>query len=133
MKPDEASFEMFGNYLLLDRVACGGMAAIFLARPATATANGRILIIKRILPQVANDPEFVKMFRSEIQVCMGFNHTNIVQLYDFGHIEHQPYIAMEFIEGKSIRQLISQFSKRNQAVPIGVAASVAAQVAAGLH
>jgi serine/threonine protein kinase len=133
MRSDDASFEMFGNYLLLDRIACGGMAAIFLARPALSSANGRILIIKRILPQVAGDPEFVKMFRSEIQVCMGFNHPNIVQLFDFGQIESQPYIAMEYIEGKSIRQIISQFARRNQAVPIGLAVSIAAQAAAGLH
>ncbi len=125
--------ETFGNFLLLSKVTSGGMAAIYLARPADTTANGRILIVKRILPQVANDPDFLEMFKSEIRVCMGFNHQNIVQIYDFGQVQHQPYIAMELVEGKNLRELLNQFIKKGKPMPVGVAVSIAAQAAAGLH
>jgi serine/threonine protein kinase len=129
----QPTFEVFANYTLLEQIACGGMASIYLARPSHAHANGRLLVIKRILPHVATDPEFVKMFRDEIQVCMGFNHPNIVHIFDFGQNQGQPYIAMEYIEGKSIRQITAQFANGNQLVPIPVAVSIVSQVAAGLH
>ncbi len=129
----KAAFEIFGNYALLERIAYGGMASVFLARPSHSNANGRLLVIKRILPHVANDADFVRMFRAEIQVCMGFNHPNIVQLFDFGQIAGQPYLAMEYIEGKNVREILSQFGNGNESVPIPVAVSIASQAAAGLH
>jgi serine/threonine protein kinase len=125
--------EMFGNFLLLSKVTSGGMAAIYLARPADSAANGRILVVKRILPQAANDPDFLQMFKSEIRICMGFNHQNIVQIYDFGQVAHQPYIAMELVEGKNLRELLNQLGRKGQPLPVGVAVSIAAQAAAGLH
>lgn len=131
-QPTASPFEAFGNYLLMERLSTGGMAEIYLARPAVAAANGRILVIKRILPQIAHDPQFVNMFLSEIQVCMGFNHPNIVQLYDFGQVNGQPYIAMEFIGGKSVREITQLFGRRMENMPVAAAVSIAAQVAAGL-
>jgi eukaryotic-like serine/threonine-protein kinase len=125
--------EIFGSFLLLSKLAQGGMAAVYFARPAEASANGRILIVKRILPQVADDPEFLKMFRTEIRVCMGFSHPNIVQIYDFGQVAHQPYIAMEYVEGKNLRQILNHFGRKGEKIPVGVAVSIAAQAAAGLH
>lgn len=127
------AFEKFGSYLLLDRVAAGGMAEIFIARPASTHAHGRLLVVKRILPSVGADPEFLRMFRSEIEVCLGFNHPNIIQIYDFGDVWRQPYIAMEFIDGKSIRQVLIKLRTLGQHLPPEVAASVAAQAAGGLH
>ena len=130
---NRVTFERFGSYILLERLACGGMAAVYLARPATAAANGRILVVKRILPQIATDPTFLNMFKSETRVCMGFNHPNVVQIFDFGQVDEQPYIAMEYVEGKNLRQLLTHFQKSNQFLPVPVAASIAAQSAAALH
>src|SRR6185437_6978612 len=87
-------FEVFGYYILLTQLASGGMAEVFLARPLSAQGNGRVLVIKRILPHIANNPAFVKMFQGEIQTIMAFNHPHTVQLHDFGEISQQPYIAM---------------------------------------
>src|SRR5918992_525737 len=110
-KPQTGAFlgERFGNFLLLSKIANGGMAAIYLARPAKAAANGRVLVVKRVLPQVSNDPDFLQMFKTEIRICMGFSHPNIVQIYDFGQVKAQPYIAMELVEGKNLREIINQF------------------------
>ncbi len=129
----EATFGIFGNFFILHRVASGGMAEIFLARPASTSANGRILVLKRILPQATLDPEFISMFQSEIKVSMGFNHANLVQIYDFGKCEGKHFIAMEYIEGKNLRELTSKFMTREEPVPVELAVSVIAQTAAGLQ
>lgn len=125
-------FETFGNYILLKRLAAGGMAEVFLARPASQGGNGRVQVVKRILPHVANNPLFVKMFQTEIQVIMGFNHPHTVQLHDFGEINHQPYIAMEYIEGKNLREVTQKLIEKKELMPVPTALSLVAQAAAGL-
>lgn len=125
--------EVFGNYMLLEKFALGGMAEVFLARPAVREGNGRLLVIKRILPQIANQQEFHNMFRREIQIIMGFNHPNVVQLYDFGDVMGQPYIAMEYIDGKSLRDVIVRFNSLSRMIPVPTALSLVAQAASGLH
>ena len=123
----------FGKYLILRQLARGGMAEIYLARPASANANGRILILKRILPQIMLDSGLIRMFQSEIKVSMGFNHPNLVQIFDFGKFDSNHYIAMEYIEGKTLRELTIKFRKLQQTLPISAAVNIAAQAAAGLH
>ncbi len=125
-------FETFGGYLFLKRLAAGGMAEVFLARPATQGGNGRVQIIKRILPHVATSPIFLEMFQTETQVIMGFNNPHTVQLHDSGEFNGQPFIAMEYIEGKNLKELISKVSAQNQHIPIPTVLSVIAQAAAGL-
>ncbi|MFN9065886.1 MAG: hypothetical protein ACK5V3_01570, partial [Bdellovibrionales bacterium] len=83
------NFESFGPYLFLKRLAAGGMAEVFLVRPASQEGNGRVQVIKRILPHVANNHDFHKMFQTEIQVIMGFNNPHVVQLHDFGEVNRQ--------------------------------------------
>ncbi|MBC7397791.1 MAG: serine/threonine protein kinase [Bdellovibrionales bacterium] len=129
----DSTFGLFGNYFILQRVAAGGMAEIYLARPAAASANGRILIVKRILPQATLDPEYISMFQAEIQVSMGFNHPNLVQIYDFGKFEGKHFIAMEYIEGKNLRELSNKYLSAGLTMPVPVAVSVVAQTAAGLQ
>jgi eukaryotic-like serine/threonine-protein kinase len=125
--------EIFGNYVLLQKLASGGMAEVFLARPAVREGDGRLLVIKRILPHIANHTEFINMFQREIQIIMGFTHAHVVQLHDFGTVNGQPYIAMEYIEGKSLRDIAEKLKSKNVRMPVPVALSVAAQAASGLH
>lgn len=126
-------FEVFGDYVLLKNLASGGMAEVFLARPAKPGANGRILVIKRILREIANDPIFIKMFRSEIHTILGFNHPHTIQLHDSGEIEGQPYIAMEYIEGKSLREITMKFAEKGEPIPVPTVLGLMAQAAAGLN
>jgi serine/threonine protein kinase len=130
--PTNRKFEVFGEYVLLKNLASGGMAEVFLARPAKPGANGRILVIKRILREIANDPIFIKMFRSEIRTILGFNHPHTIQLHDFGEIEGQPYIAMEYIEGKSLREITTKFTEKGEPIPVPTVLGLMAQAAAGL-
>ncbi len=127
------NFESFGPYLFLKRLAAGGMAEVFLARPASQEGNGRVQIIKRILPHVANNHDFHRMFQTEIQVIMGFNNPHVVQLHDFGEVNRQPYIAMEYIEGKNLKELMSKLVKNNQNMPLSVAVGLMMQAASGLN
>lgn len=125
--------ERFGKYFLLDRIGSGGMAEIFRARPASIDANGRIMVVKRMLPQVASEPQFLNMFRSETQVCMAFNHPNLIQIHDFGETAKRAYLAMEYIEGKNLRDLAVAFARENELMPIPMAVNIVEQAARGLH
>lgn len=128
----ENKFEVFGEYVLLKLLAAGGMAEVFLARPKNPNANGRIVIIKRILKQIANDPVFIQMFRSEIRVTLGFNHPNTIQLHDFGEFDYQPYIVMEYIEGKSLKEIMGKFAEKSEPIPVPTVLGLMAQAASGL-
>jgi len=128
-----SKIEMFGNYMLLEKIASGGMAEVFLARPAVREGDGRLLVVKRILPHIASQHEFLNMFQREIQIIMGFNHPHVVQLHDFGAVDGQPYIAMEYIEGKSLREVNDRLRDTNAMMPMSVAMSLIAQAASGLY
>jgi len=123
----------FGKFFLLDRIAQGGMAEIYRARLAGEGGAGRILVIKRIQAGFGSNKEFQEMFKSEIQVTMGFNHPNIVQVYDFGEELGQPFIAMELVDGRNLRQLITESRNRQQKIPIDLAAYMIEQSCSGLH
>lgn len=123
----------FGRYFLLDHLAQGGMAEIYRARLAAVDGAGRLIVIKRIQAGYGANSEFLQMFKSEIKVTMGFNHPNIVQLYDFGEEQNQPYIAMELVDGKNLRQFQSRFTELKQPFPIELAAYIIEQAASGLH
>ena len=123
----------FGKYLLLDRLAQGGMAEIFRAWAPSVDGGGRLIVLKCVQPSYGQDPEFIQMFRSEIRVTMGLNHPNIVQLYDFGEADNQPFIAMELVDGKNLKQFTTRVQQRNQLLAPEYAAHIISQVAAGLH
>ncbi len=123
----------FGRYFLLDQLAQGGMAEIYRARLASVGGAGRLMVIKRIQAGYGSNSEFLEMFKSEIKVTMGFNHPNIVQLYDFGEEQDQPYIAMELVDGKNLRQFMSRFTESQQTFPIELATFIIEQSASGLN
>lgn len=97
----------FGPYRLLQRIAYGGMAEIFLAEETpNAPHPGRRIAIKRILPQLCTDPHFTHMFADETAIAAQLHHHNIVEIYDAGSIDAIPYIAMEFVDGVDLQQLL---------------------------
>jgi len=121
----------FGRYELIGRVAFGGMAEIFLAREYAAEAS-RYLVIKRILPHVANDQAFVEMFLDEARLAMHLNHPNICHIYEFGEMDGAYFIAMEWINGVPLGKLIRR-ARQDEGIPPELAAKVIAQVAEALH
>jgi serine/threonine-protein kinase len=123
----------FGKYLLLDRLAQGGMAEIFRAWLPSVDGGGRLMVLKCVQAGLGEDQEFLQMFQSEIRVTMGLNHPNIVQLYDFGEIEDRPFIAMELVEGKNLKQLATRAQQLGNPLLPEFCVQLITQAAAGLH
>jgi serine/threonine protein kinase len=95
----------FGPYLLCQRLGLGGMASVWKASDET----GRTLVVKRILPQLAEDPEFVEMFVSEARLSARMRHPNIVRIFEHGDYEGERFLAMEYLHGRdlgSVMQLV---------------------------
>src|SRR3569623_483307 len=89
----------FGKYTLVAKLATGGMAEIFLARLQFDGGFEKLVCIKRILPHLARDPQFVAMFLDEARVAARISHPNVCQVFELGEIGNQYYIAMEYLEG----------------------------------
>jgi serine/threonine-protein kinase len=94
-----------GKYQLLRKLATGGMAEVFLARSSGPLGFEKHLVVKRILPHLAEDPHFVEMFLSEAKLAARLNHANIVQIFDFGMEGGSYFIAMEYVDGVDLRTL----------------------------
>src|SRR5206468_7532230 len=101
----------FGKYLLLERIAVGGMAEVYAAKAFGVAGFERLLAIKRILPTMGEDPEFIQMFVDEARIAAQLSHANIVQVIELGKHEENFFIAMEYISGRDVRQLLERFRK----------------------
>ncbi|MGC4117720.1 MAG: serine/threonine-protein kinase [Myxococcales bacterium] len=123
----------FGKYLLLDRIAAGGMAEIFRAKYVAAAGVTKSVVIKRILPHYAGNPAFVSMFTNEAKIAMSLAHGNIAQVFDFGEIEGEYFLAMEFVNGQSLSRLARCAREMGYWVPLPIAAHIVSEVCAGLH
>ncbi len=96
----------YGNYLLVDKIATGGMAELFKARQKGLEGFSRIVAIKRILPHLAANQDFVTMFIDEAKLAAQLNHPNVCHIYDLGKMEDSYFIAMEYVEGKDLRAIL---------------------------
>ena len=89
----------FGRYTLLERLAVGGMAEVFRAKISSSHGFEKVLVIKRILPHLAADPNFVSMFIDEAKLTAQLTHPKIVQVLDFGEVRGHFFTALEYIDG----------------------------------
>jgi len=101
-----------GPYLLGRRLAVGGMAEIFLARCRDPGGLSGELVVKRILPHLAQDPQFSQMFFEEARIVSHLNHPNVVRFYDFGQADGSFYLAMELVRGVDLGDLIARATRR---------------------
>ncbi len=123
---------IFGKHCLLERVSIGGMAEVYRAKPFNAPGFKRFLAVKRILPSLAVDDEFVSMFVDEAKIAVQLNHRSICQIYELGRLEGTFYIVMEYIPGKDLLALQNWFRKRKKIMSVAQAVHIAAQVCEGL-
>ncbi len=121
-----------GKYQLLRKLATGGMAEVFLAKTAGPMGFEKQLVIKRILPHLAEDPQFVQMFLGEAKLAAQLNHPNLVQIFDFGQSDGSYFIAMEYIDGPTVRLLLQRAREQSLAIPFVLAARVVSAAAEGL-
>ncbi len=122
----------FGKYLLLDRINIGGMAEVFKAKTFGVDGFQRILAIKRILPNMADDAEFIDMFVDEARIAVQLSHANIVQIYELGKFESQYYIAMEYVSGRDLRQILTRLRQENRMLPLSAAIYIVSRICDGL-
>ncbi len=107
----------FGGYTLLERLAMGGMAEVFLARPE---GQDRLVAVKRILPSVAADDDFIAMFIDEAKIAGQLTHPNIAQILDIGRINNSYFIAMEYVSGQDLRGLWDRTREAAPSTPRGM-------------
>ena len=122
----------FGKYHLLERLGRGGMAEVWKAKALGPMGYARKLVVKRILPELACDEEFVRMFVEEARLSASLNHRNIVQVYEFGEVGGEYYLAMEWVHGRDLNTLLRTMKDRDAAPPVELAAYVAREVCRAL-
>src|SRR4051794_7037626 len=102
----------FGKYKLLRRIAAGGMGEVHLAKLVGPSGFEKLVVIKRLLQSRQSEQKYVDMFFAEARVAAQLGHSNIVQVYEVGTIDNVPYIAMEYVHGKSLRKVLDRALKR---------------------
>jgi serine/threonine protein kinase len=122
----------FGHYELLSRINVGVMAEILKARDLERP-GGPLLAVKRILPHLTEDPQYVTMFLDESRVLAQLSHANIIRTFDVGQVGPTPYLALEYVHGHDARMLFHRCRRDGQPVPLRIACYVMAEVCAGLH
>ena len=120
------------RYDVLDRIAVGGMAEVFLAKAYGAHGFEKTIAIKRILPDLARDPEFEARFIAEAKVAVKLSHANVVQVFDFGRIGESLFIAMEYVDGLDLAALLRKFKDEGRLVPLPAAFHIAIEIVRAL-
>jgi serine/threonine protein kinase len=121
--------QAFGPYELTERINVGGMAEVFRARDP---AHERLVAIKRILPSVAEDEEFIQMFRDEAAIASQLDHPNIARIYDVGRVDLSYYLALEFVRGKDLRVIFDRAAKKKEPISLDFILYVISQACRGL-
>lgn len=123
---------MLGPYELGERLGLGGMAEVFVAYRAGPHGFAKKVALKRILPELAQDPRFVAMFCDEARISAPLCHPNIVQVIDFGESQGELFMAMEYVEGVSLAKLLRYVAGRRERFPLAAALFIAHEVLTGL-
>jgi serine/threonine protein kinase len=123
----------YGPYRLLEKVAVGGMAEVFRAKRSGVEGFEKVVAVKRILPHLSDNKEFLDMFVDEAKMVAGLTHPNIVQIFDLGKIEKSYYIAMEYVHGRDLRSILRRGKERGMRIPLDLAVLVVSRMAAALE
>ena len=126
----------FGKYYLLDRINVGGMAEVWRAKAFGVEGFERLLAVKRILPNIAEDEEFITMFIDEAKIAVQLNHANICQIFDLGKVDDSYFIAMEFVHGRDMRGIFDRCKQKpvdgSTAMPLAQSCFVIMKACEGL-
>ncbi|WP_233261970.1 serine/threonine-protein kinase [Vitiosangium sp. GDMCC 1.1324] len=124
--------QQLGRYELLGELGHGGMAKVYRARVAGPKGFQKTLVVKCILPHLADEPQFVEMFLSEATLAAQLNHPNIVQIFDFGEAEGTYFLAMEYIDGPNLRAVMRRTHAMGRPLPLPLCARLVSAVCEGL-
>jgi len=124
--------QKFGKYQLLQKIATGGMAELYRAKVTRDHGFEKQVAIKKILPHLIDEGNLVKAFIDEAKLAALLQHENIVQIYDFGSIDGEYFIAMEYLFGKDLRRLFSKVSEAGVPLSLENTLYIVSRVCAGL-
>ena len=129
---DDSDGIRFGQYVLVEKIATGGMAEVWKARMRGVEGFQKIVAIKKILPHLSDNQEFVDMFIDEAKFAAQLNHNNIIHIYDLGKIAGSYYIAMEYVDGGDLKSIISLGESSGHPLTVELALFIASKVASAL-
>lgn len=132
MADENKKYDRFGRYLILDHLVDGGMAQINRARFLGEQAD-KVVAIKMVRPQFSQDEGFKTMFMDEIKVTFDLIHPNIVQTYDYGIHDEQLFVAMEYCDGRNLKQYLDKLKEKKFVFPVEISVYIITQVCQGLH
>ncbi|MEO6951102.1 MAG: serine/threonine-protein kinase [Polyangia bacterium] len=124
--------QVFGRYLLLKRLSRGGMGEIFLAKLGEIQGFEKLVIIKKVLPNLAADDEFIRRFIDEAQVAIKLNHANVAPVFEVGRVDGEYFLGIAYIEGRDLRRCVSRLRDTQRKLSPDLALYIAREMAAGL-
>ncbi len=113
------------RYEIVGRIASGGMAEIYLARLQMANGSERECALKRLMPELQSDQEFVQMFYDEANIASQMSHPNIVNIFELGELDGSLFISMEMLRGVNLRDLLARLHAKGQSIPVPIAIRIA--------
>jgi serine/threonine protein kinase len=126
-------FVTLGRYQLLSRLAVGGMAEVYLARQGELSGFKTLVVVKKVLPHLAQKPDFINMFLDEARIASMLDHPNVVRISEVGRTETEYFLAMELVQGKALAAILQQGERAKTPLPHTLGALIVANAAAGLH
>ncbi|MET0554389.1 MAG: serine/threonine-protein kinase, partial [Vicinamibacteria bacterium] len=123
----------YGPYRLVKKIAVGGMAEVFKAKRTGVEGFEKVVAVKRILPHLSDNKEFVDMFIDEAKMVAGLTHPNIVQISDLGKLEKSYYIAMEYVHGRDLRSILRRAKDRGLRLPLDLTVLIVSKVCSALE
>jgi len=133
LAPDRFSGKKLGKYEVLCRLSTGGMAEIYLAFHRGVAGFRKLVVLKKILPEIDEDEDIVRMFVDEARLTAQFNHPHIAQVYDLDSVDGELFLAMEFVPGATLIEVAQATRKIGEAIPIGFTLAVCRDTALALH
>ena len=119
------------KYKLVRKIASGGMAEVYLAVQRGLAGFEKPVVIKRILPHLCQDEQFVQMFLDEARLAASLSHPNIVQIFDVQRDEESFFVAMEYISGEDLRFILGKFRSSKDMLPVPIACQMGIDIARG--
>jgi serine/threonine protein kinase len=123
--------QVFGRYLLVQRLSRGGMGEIFLAKHGLAGFE-KLAVIKKVLPNLSADQQFISRFVDEAQVAIKLQHVNVAQVFEVGRCGTEYFLALEYVEGRDLRRILSILGSHKRRLPVDLALFIGRELSNGL-
>lgn len=131
-KPESADLQVFGRYLLIRRLSRGGMGEVYLAKTGQIQGFEKLVVIKRILPNLSNNPDFSKRFITEAEIAIKLSHVNIVPVLEVGRVQDEFFLALEHVEGRDLRAIQNACARAGRNLPVSLALLIVRDLLNGL-